>query len=216
MNRNRAFLVFFLSALEFGVVSTMARDVSPRALAPIDEENHARLMNELSSDQIKALSGVFPDFRILKLCSRHFSGADRDELVLGIWKPEESKDRWKREVHRAGLIWNADTWEVHVIDDEIEQDEDVSGAYPMRWQYTFGDRGFSGEWKCGIESEFTENSDLTHRLGDKPFFDLKEAGLTDNIPVCFATDDVYNNWDCVVYSPRDGRFRLWFQQAHAD
>ena len=216
MNQNRASLVFLLSVLGLSAVLTIARDVSPRALAPIDEENHAGLIKELSSGQIKALSGIYPDFRILGLCSRHFSGADQDELVLGIWKPVESKDWWKREVHRVGLIWNANAWEVHVIDDEIEKDEDISRSFPMKWQYTFSDNGFSGEWKCGIESEFKENSDLTYGLGDKPFFDLKEEGLTDNTPICFATDDVYNNWDCVVYRPRDGRFRLWFQQAHAD
>jgi hypothetical protein len=216
MHQNPAFLVLFLSALGFGAVSITAQDVSPRALAPIDEENHARLIKGLSSEQIKALSGTYPDFRILRLCSRHLSGADRNELVLGIWNPVESKDRWKREVHRVGLIWNANAWEVHVIDDEIERDEDLSQSFPMKWQYTFTDSGFSGEWKCGIDSEFTENSDLTYGLGDKPFFDLKKEGLMDNTPICFATDDVYNNWDCVVYSPRDGRFRLWFQQAHAD
>ena len=48
------------------------------------------------------------------------------------------------------------------------------------------------------------------------FFNLKEKGLAKNKLVCFATDDVYNNWDCAVYSPKDGRFLLWFQQAHAD
>ena len=216
MNQNRALLVFLLSMVGFGGVLSMAQEVSPRVLAPIDEENHARLMRELSSDQIEALSGIYPDFRILRLCSRHFSGVDRDELVLGIWKPVESKDRWKREVHRVGLIWTAGTWEAHVMDDEIEEDENMGRAFPMRWHYTIREDGFFGEWKCGIESEFKEGSDLTHALGDQPFFDLEKEGLTDNTPVCFATDDVYNNWDCVVYSPKDGRFRLWYQQAHAD
>ncbi len=86
----------------------------------------------------------------------------------------------------------------------------------MHWQYAFSDNGFSGEMKCGIDSEFRGNSDLTHALGDVPFFDRKEKGLQNNKPVCYATSDVYNNWDCVVYSPADKRFLLWFQQAHAD
>jgi hypothetical protein len=86
----------------------------------------------------------------------------------------------------------------------------------MSWQYTFNKTGFSGAMKCGVGSEFRENSDLSYVLGDKPFFDLKENGLSDNKPVCFATSDVYNNWDCVVYSPKEGRFRLWYQQVHAD
>lgn len=159
---------------------------------------------------------MYPDFRILKLCAGRFSGADRDELVLGIWRPRESKDRLQREVHRIGLIWNKKTWEIHIIDDEIEKDKGISRSFPMQWQYGFNEKGFSGEMKCGIASEFNEKSDLTYALGDKPFFALKEKGLLNNKPVCFATDSVYNNWDCVVYSPTDGRFLLWYQQAHAD
>jgi hypothetical protein len=86
----------------------------------------------------------------------------------------------------------------------------------MKWQYVFDGNGFSGELKCGIDSGIEDDPDLTHALGDKPFFDLEEAGLSNNKRVCFPTDDVYNNWDCIVYSPKDARFRLWFQQAHAD
>ena len=70
--------------------------------------------------------------------------------------------------------------------------------------------------KCGRASGIEGDPDPTYSLGDKPLFDLEEAGLSNNKRVCFATHDVYNNWDCVVYSPKDGRFRLWFQQAHSD
>jgi len=114
------------------------------------------------------------------------------------------------------MIWNQDRWEVHLIDNEIKKDDKISNSFPMEWQYTFNEKGFSGDMKCGIDSEFRDNSDLSYALGDKPFFDLNEEGLRNNKPVCFATSDVYNNWDCVVYSPKDKRFRLWFQQAHAD
>ncbi len=180
------------------------------------ESIHRNLVKQLSTDQEKALSNVYPDLRLIALCSGHFSGANQAELVLGVWKPVESKQWWKREVHRVGLIWNKGAWEVHIIDDEIEKDKDLSRSFPMRWQYALEDKGFTGKMKCGVESEFGKDSDLTYALGDKPFFDLKKTGLQKNKVVCFATDDVYNNWDCVVYSPKDRRFRLWFQQAHAD
>jgi len=215
MIKNCASLVLsIILGLSAGIAS--AEEVTQHVLTPADQKNHARFVKQLSLDQVNALSGMYPDFRILELCSGRFSGADRDELVLGIWKPVQSKDRWKREVHRVGLLWNGKTWDVHVIDDEIEKDKGISRSFPLWWQYTFSDKGFSGGIKCGIETEFSANSDLTYALGDKPFFDLKEKGLFNNKPVCFATDNVYNNWDCVVYSPKDGRFRLWFQQAHAD
>ncbi len=210
--------IFILLSIIFVFAASIAgtEDHLSHTFTSKDQENHINLLKQMSSSQIKAISRVYPDFRILKLCSGRFSGGDRDELVLGVWKPVKTKEWWKREVHRVGLIWNQNRWEVHIIDDEIEKDKKVSRSYPMKWQYTFNNNGFSGEMKCGIDSEFRDNSDLTYALGDKPFFDLKEKGFQNNKPVCFATSDVYNNWDCVVYSPKDKRFLLWFQQAHAD
>ena len=215
MSRNlSAFALLFI----FGFIVTIARaeDSAPHVLTSSDQDNHFKFIKRLSSEQVKALSSVYPDFRILKLCFGHFSGAMQEELVLGIWKPVESTNWWKREVHRVGLIWIENRWEVHVIDDEIEQDKKMSRSFPMAWQYTLDNKGFTGELKCGVESEFGKDSDLTYILGDKLFFDLKKNGLQGNKIVCFATSDAYNNWDCVVYSSKDGRFRLWFQQAHAD
>ncbi len=206
---------FFLLFIIFGWLALNARPEgpAPHTLTSTDQVNHLSLLKQLSSDQVKALAGIYPDFRILTLCSGRFSGADRDEFVLGLWKPQDSKQKWKREVHRVGLIWNPSGWEVHSIDDEIEEDKEI---FPMKWQYAFNANGFSGEMKCGLDSGIEGDPNLTYTLGDKPFFDLKEKGLSNNKLVCFVTDDVYNNWDCVVYIPMDGRFRLWFQQAHAD
>jgi len=202
--------MFILLSVIFLFVASLGdtEDCLSHTFPSKDQENHIRLLNQMSSSQIETMSRVYSDFRILKFCSGRFSGGDRDELVLGVW--------WKCEVHRVGLIWNQNRWEVHIIDDEIEKDKKVSRSHPMKWQYTFSKEDFSGRMKCGIESEFRDNSDLTYALGDKPFFDLKEKGFQNNKPVCFATSDVYNNWDCVVYSPQDKRFLLWFQQAHAD
>ncbi len=216
MDNNFSFFVLTLAVLWLGAAAASADAVTPRVLVPTDLKNHAKFIKRLSSSQTNAISSIYPNFRILKLCSGHFSGSDRDELVLGIWKLMASKDRWKREVHRIGLIWNGKNWAVHNIDDEIEKDERISHSFPMHWQFAFSESGFSGEMKCGIASEFSGGSDLTYSPGDQPFFDLREKGLLNNKPVCFATSDVYNNWDCLVYSPKDDRFRLWFQQAHAD
>ena len=173
-------------------------------------------MQQLSVEQIAALNGAYPGFRVLKLCSGRFSGGNRDELVLGLWKPVESKQWWKREVHRTALIWTPKGWEVHVIDDEIEKDEKLSRSFPMNWAFSLTSAGFAADMKCGIDGEFSERSQLTHLLGDKPFFDLDKEGLNKNKIVCFATSDTYNNWDCLVFSAKDRRFRLWYQQAHAD
>jgi len=211
-------LTYFLLFITLGFAASNARteDPAPLTLTSTDQANHLTLLKQMSSEQVKALSDIYPDFRILKLCSGRFSGADRDELVSGIWKPQDSKQWWKREVHRIGLIWGPSSWEVHIIDDELEKDEEIGLAFPMIWQYAFNANGFSAEMKCGLDSGIEGDPNLTYDLGDKPFFDQKEKGLSSNKLVCFATDVVYNNWDCVVYSPKDGRFRLWFQQAQAD
>ena len=218
MNKYNFFLVL-VSLLGLGSKIVWAETATQQTLTPIDQKNHAEFIKKLSAEQLNALSGVYTDFRILKLCAGNFSGSDQSELVLGIWKPVILKDGRNHDVHRLGLIRKGKAWEIHRIDDELKKGSESGGVYSYGWQYGFDKKGFSGDMKCGIESEFDDNSDssdLTYALGDKPFFNLKEKGLAKNKLVCFATDDVYNNWDCAVYSPRDGRFLLWFQQAHAD
>ena len=126
------------------------------------------------------MSKAYADFRILALCSGHFSGAGQSEWVVAVWKPVQSEQHWKRQVHRVGLVLNKTVWEVHIIDDEIEKDKDLSRSFPMHWQYSLDENGFVGKMKCGVASEFGKDSDLTDAPGDKPFFDLKKMGLQRN------------------------------------
>lgn len=177
----------------------------PHALTPIDQARHAAFLGHLSPGQAATLARRYPGFRILADCSGSFSGtARKDERVLGLWSAQA--------VHRVALIADGQAWALHDLDEEGRKDE----RYLQPWQYAFQPDGFVGPMKCGIAGEFSERSDLTPILGDTPFFDLKALGLANNKPVCFATSDVYNNWDCFVYVPSAGRFRLWYQQAHAD
>lgn len=196
--------------------------VAPRVIAEenhvwgkAEQKKHVELVKQLSADQIKAVSKIYPDFKVVAVCPGNFSGSGKEELVIGVWKFVESEDPWNRGIHRLGLIWNKNSWDVHNIDDELEKDDEISDAHPMLWQYEFNETGFVGDWRCGVESEFKGDSVLSMD-GNKPKFDAKKMGLEKNKPVCFASSDTYNNWDCVVYSPRDGRFRLWFQQVYAD
>ncbi|HAM36129.1 MAG TPA: hypothetical protein DEB40_02635 [Elusimicrobia bacterium] len=207
--------VFIFAAIMIGALPKYieAADAMGEPLPASVQETHRKLSSQLSPKQTKALVAIFPDFRLLKLCAGRFSGGDGDELVLGIWKPMASDKRWKRDVHRVGLIRSGSRWSVHVIDDELEKDKDISRSFPMSWQYAVIEKGFVADMRCGVE--LGKDPDIGV-LDDKPFFDLNEKGLLNNSPVCFSTSDTYNNWDCVVYSPKDKRFRLWFQQAHAD
>ena len=138
---------------------------------------------------LEAVARVYPGFQVVADC--------RGAHVYGILDPASGK------VRRVGVIDGV----VHDIDDELKKDEDVSRSLPMRWHTTLDEKGFRGDIRCGGMGEALE---------EEPLFDLGKAGLRKEDVVCFATDDVYDNWDCVVWSPKDGRFRLWYQKAHAD
>jgi hypothetical protein len=205
----------FLFIAMFGMVAAADSSITlaaPHQLTSSDQRNHLVLLKKMLPEQRAAIAKVYPDFRILKLCPGRFSGAKRNELVLGLWKPTESPE--KREVHRVGLLWNGSAWVTHIIDNEVQKDKNISRSNPLGWEYAFTDKGFVGEMKCGVN---LEKEPLLHPDPyRKPFFDLRSMGLQKDKTVCFATSDVYNNWDCLVFSPKDKRFRLWYQQVYAD
>lgn len=211
-------LLLLLLSLCFASPLAAGQAAPESAFPALAEKRHRELIPQLTADQQKALAKVYPGFRLVSVCPGNFSGqgsgAGVAEKVLGVWKPLPTSQAWKSPVHRVGLIWGQGHWEVHLIDEEIEKDASLSHSFPMKWQYQLDAKGFAGPTKCGVRSEFRPGSDLTGQ--DKPFFDLKQQGLARNQVICFATDDVYNNWDCLVYSPKDKRFRLWYQQVHAD
>jgi hypothetical protein len=183
---------------------------SPSSLTASDLKNHRAFVQKLSPSQQQALAKVYPDFKILKLCAGSYTGSKKQEFVMGIWKPVESRDSWKSAVHRVGLIWQRNAWVVHIIDDEIEKDTAISRSSPMDWAYELTNKGFVAGMKCNV------NLAQDPQLNTKPFFSLRSKGLQNNKTVCFASSNVYNNWDCLVFSPRDNRFRLWMQQVYAD
>jgi hypothetical protein len=209
-------LVIGISIVGTQISLTPAVAQQTETLSTVLEQGHRDRLQQLSTAQIAALNQVYPGFRILSSCAGRFSRRGANELVLGIWSPVSSDHPETKAVHRVGLIRSQQGWQVHVIDDEIEKDKALSRSFPMHWQYSLSDTEFTGPLKCGIESEFGQNSDLKYGSGNRPLFNLKKAGLKNNKVVCFATSDVYNNWDCLVYSPQDRRFRLWYQQVYAD
>lgn len=205
-------LVALLAALA-PAAAAGAASVGRHSLAPTDQARHVAFLHHLAPGQAAALGHRYPDFRILASCEGSFSGAAReDERVLGLWSARGTDAAGEAAVHRVALIADGQAWAVH----DLEEDGRKDDPYLPPWQYAFRPQGFAGPMKCGTTGEFTASSDLTRLLGDVPFFDRETRALANNKPVCFATDDAYNNWDCFVYVPAAGRFRLWYRQAHAD
>ncbi len=194
-------------------------EVSAKLLPNSVQETHLNLIKQLSNDQIKVLSSRYPDFRLLKTCSGNFSGGEKKELMLGLWHAKESikkeldEDDWTQDAQIVGLLWNGSQWISHDIDGEMDEEKE---HYPNRWEYSMDSKGFHGDMNCGTELEYRKDSQLAFHYSDEPFFDLAQSRIQNHTIACFGTHDVYNNWDCVVYSPNEGRFKLWYQQAFAD
>ena len=70
--------------------------------------------------------------------------------------------------------------------------------------------------------EYDENCKITNINNDDVF--ILESGCfsdkisRDNLPnaLCIATDDVYNNWECLRYNKEDNSFLIFYGQAFAD
>jgi len=164
----------------------------------------AAATESLLSNQYDRLKNRYSDQRVFRTCVGRFGGLSDRDAVVGVLS--------RGVAHRLALIWDGAEWELHDIDAELKQDAGRSRSLPMRWNYSvLGDP--AEDFRCDLKLG------QDHRIGvegDKPLFERDRFGVKDNTAVCFETDDTYNNWDCAVYSPKDKRFRLWFQQAHAD
>lgn len=183
--------------------------IPAHSIVSLNKQYSKRLLPE----QARVLAEDYPDFQVVDLCSGHFSGADAHELVLAVLSSARKGSRIKWNVHRIGLIRDRSKWVVHNIDKELQLDADISRSLPMHWTYALTNNDFASYFQCGLDLKTDKQIGV---LGDKPFFDRTKLGLQENTVVCFGTSSTYNNWDCVIYSPKDDRFRLWFQQAHAD
>ena len=86
----------------------------------------------------------------------------------------------------------------------------------MSWFYSIADTGFLADMRCGVDLKKDSAFSLNGEPLEKPLFNLTIAGLASATPVCFQSDDIFNNWDCLVYDPKLLRFRLWYQQVFFD
>ena len=151
------------------------------------------------------LEARFPAYGAVRTCSGQFGGLDAHDVVAGIVHMNDARP--------IGIIWDGSKWIIHDIFAEIEQDGGISNELPLRWNFSFSDNS-KEDFRCDLH--LGKDDRIGGIEDDKPLFDLKKFGLEKNTVVCFEIDATYNNWNCVIYSPKDKRFRLWFLQVHAD
>jgi hypothetical protein len=105
------------------------------------------------------------------------------------------------------LVLTGDKWALHDIDQELLQDERLSNSFPVDWPPSR-----AGATKCSARPARDRDLSNAGRPLGRALFALPVGRAN----ACFATSDEYNNWDCVAYSPSQGRFKLWYQQVFAD
>jgi hypothetical protein len=194
-------------ALPFAVVATLFACGAQAAEAEVGAiaATHAALAAALAPGQAAALAAAWPGFRIVARCPGNFSGASRQEAIVGIWTGT---------LHRVGLVAQAGKWQLHDIDRELLNDEPVTHSFPLAWDHKVDASGFHGQMKCNVTLGREPDLSLEGKpLGPPPLFSLR-AGQQAN--ACFGSSEQYNNWDCVAFDPAQRRFRLWYQQVFAD
>jgi hypothetical protein len=184
------------------------------AVASPAERLHAALAPRLAPAQAQALAAHMPDYRVIALCRGNFSGAGDDEAVLALRHAAQRENDFA--AWRVGLLRQGAAWIVRDIEADLRPDSKISHSHPLQWRPDVAAAHFATDSKCG--PDMRRDADFvtaSGRLaGGKPFFTRPAYRGAPAQSVCFATDDTYNNWDCLVYS--GSRFRLWYQQAGAD
>jgi hypothetical protein len=155
--------------------------------------------SQLLPEQKTLLDREYPGARIVFACNGNFSGSSGHEKMLALATPAGT-----RSPARVGLVLERGAWALHHIDKELLGDSRLSRHFPLDWT------------GAAVKCSATPGRDPDLGNDGKPlgrsFFRLG-AGAAN---ACFATSEQYNNWDCVGYSPRERRFRLWYQQVFAD
>jgi hypothetical protein len=183
------------------VVAGLLATVLAGALAQVPDSPPA-LAARLSPEQQAVVEHAYPGARLVSACGGNFSGRSGQEQVLGLVGPEAAQ-----RLIRVGLVLAGDKWALHDIDQELLKDERFSHAFPLDWPLSR-----VGDTKCSARPARDRDLSNAGRPLGRALFALP-AGRAN---ACFATSDEYNNWDCVAFSPAQGRFRLWYQQVFAD
>jgi hypothetical protein len=160
----------------------------------------APFASRLLPQQKALLDRNYPGARIVAACSGNFSGQSGQEKVLALTLASHTR----ASPARVGLVLEHGAWTLHDIDKELLGDSKLSRHFPLDWAGT----GTKCSAAPGRDPELGQDG---KPLG-RSLFRLG-AGVAN---ACFATSEEYNNWDCVAFSPRERRFRLWYQQVFAD
>jgi hypothetical protein len=170
----------------------------------------------LSDRQQRAIDRSFPNSKILSICSGNFSGNSPDEMILTLVAASNATE--PNAVHRVGLTFSDNKWNVHSIDNELMKDSSLSNSsHVEQWNHPADPEKFAQNVKCNVSLRYDKLFSQNGKPMGRPLFfkaPNSQKGVTAN--TCFSTVAEYNNWDCVAYDPKQSRFRLWYQQVFAD
>lgn len=174
-------------------------------------------IGRLDAPQRQALQRAFPDAKILSACMGNYSGNSPRELVLALASASGAADP---AISRVGMTLSNHQWTVHRIDHEMMKDAAVSDhSHIEQWidPSEQEPEKLALKVKCDVnlhaDKTFSHNGKL---LGRPLFFQAHAVPKGFAANACFPSDTHYNNWDCIAYDPKAGRFRLWYQQVFAD
>ena len=165
----------------------------------------------LSAEQKAQIMKFRPASQIISSCP-DAAAPDPQNRLIGLLLPE--KGFWARNLEPAALLKKTQGWAVRSVNSDIAKDP--WGADPIPWNFSVQKDAVRADIKC--RPDIRNDPDLTdqkgHLIGKPPFFKMNPADLASL--VCFGTSDAYNSWACVVYSSKEGRYRLWYRQEMAD
>ncbi len=208
--------VLLASIFVLAVSGARASSITAEAPAPAELQHlHQGILKTLSAEQAMAITTQKPSLLVVTSCVVHVNDASKEERIFGAVLPN-AESQLANQLTPVGLVWEHGKWVLHFINSDIAKDK--WGRDRITWDYKTSGGVVSAAIKCGTDPY--QDADISDGKGhmhlDKVKFALGKEPAKAKPAVCFGTDSTYNNWDCVLFSRKDNRFRLWYRQAMAD
>jgi hypothetical protein len=174
---------------------------------------HQIYLKTLSKEQFAAIAAFQPGAMIASACQAGSGQTPSAPRILGLLATGKNSPV-RADIQPVALFQEKNRWTVRSINSDIAKD--AWGHDPIDWAYSIKGTKLDVGLKCAVNPYTDPDLSDGHGklLDNKPFFPLS-TGATGSL-TCFGTSDTYNNWDCVSFSAKLGRFRLWYRKVRND